>query len=112
MSKLIPVDPFDGVVFGATGDLALRKLMPALYHRWRDGQIPSSSRIIGAARQALSAADYRALVREKYREFYPKETIDEASWTEFLSHVSYCELDASERNADWGGLTKLLDPAD
>jgi glucose-6-phosphate 1-dehydrogenase len=111
MSKLIPVDPFDGVVFGATGDLALRKLMPALYHRWRDGQIPSNSRIIGAARQALSTADYRAMVRDKYRDFYPKETIDEKSWAEFLSLVSYCELDASVSDADWAALAKLVDPA-
>jgi glucose-6-phosphate 1-dehydrogenase len=39
-SRIIAVDPFDLVVFGATGDLAYRKLMPALYHRHRDEQIP------------------------------------------------------------------------
>ena len=37
-SRIIPVQPFDYVVFGATGDLTKRKLIPALYHRFKDGQ--------------------------------------------------------------------------
>ena len=40
MPKIIPVATFDCVVFGATGDLTLRKLLPALYYRFRDGQMP------------------------------------------------------------------------
>lgn len=36
--KLIPVEEFDLIVFGAAGDLALRKLFPALFHRWKDRQ--------------------------------------------------------------------------
>ncbi len=39
MHKIIPVAPFDAVVFGATGDLTMRKLLPALYYRFRDRQI-------------------------------------------------------------------------
>lgn len=39
MAELVPVEPFDIVIFGATGDLARRKLIPALFHRWCDGQI-------------------------------------------------------------------------
>ena len=39
----IPVDPFDCVIFGGTGDLALRKLLPALYHRDHDGHSATSS---------------------------------------------------------------------
>ncbi len=39
MPKIIPVADFDCVVFGATGDLTLRKLLPALYYRFRDGQM-------------------------------------------------------------------------
>ena len=38
------VDAFDLVIFGGTGDLALRKLLPALFHRHADGQIPAGSR--------------------------------------------------------------------
>ena len=43
MPKIIPVDTFDCIVFGATGDLTLRKLLPALYYRFRDAQIPDGA---------------------------------------------------------------------
>ena len=46
MAKLLPVDEFDLIIFGGTGDLAMRKLLPALYHRDRDGQFTGASRII------------------------------------------------------------------
>ncbi len=59
MPKIIPVETFDCVVFGATGDLTLRKLLPALYYRFRDGQMPAESRVIGAARSHLSDQDFR-----------------------------------------------------
>ncbi len=59
MAQIIPVAPFDCVVFGATGDLTIRKLMPALYYRLRDGQIPPEARIIGAARSDLDDGAYR-----------------------------------------------------
>ena len=47
-SRTIQVSPFDLVVFGGTGDLAARKLLPALYHRDLAGQLPDDVRIIGA----------------------------------------------------------------
>lgn len=50
MAKLVPVETFDLVIFGGTGDLAMRKLLPALYHRDRDGQVTPESRIIAASR--------------------------------------------------------------
>ncbi|MEO0851166.1 MAG: glucose-6-phosphate dehydrogenase, partial [Pseudomonadota bacterium] len=65
-AQLIPVTSFDLVVFGAAGDLALRKLVPSLFHRWRDGQIPPDSRIVGASRTALSHDDYRALALSSF----------------------------------------------
>ena len=111
MSKLVPVDPFDCVVFGATGDLSLRKLMPSLYHRWNDGQIPEKSRIIGAARQSLSTAEFRTMIRTKYEEFFPGEKIDAAKWASFLERVSYCELDVADAKGNWKGLGELLDGA-
>ena len=59
MAKIIPVETFDCVVFGATGDLTLRKLLPALYYRCHDGQVPEDSRIIGVARSDLDDKAYR-----------------------------------------------------
>ena len=52
--QIKPVETFDYVVFGATGDLTMRKLLPALYYRFRDKQFSEECRIIGTARSGLS----------------------------------------------------------
>ena len=49
MAKIVPVPQFDYVVFGATGDLTMRKLLPSLYHRFRDRQFDDRCRIVAAA---------------------------------------------------------------
>ena len=54
-SQIIPVDPFDFIIFGGTGDLAERKLLPALYHRQRDHQFSEPTRIIGTSRVEADA---------------------------------------------------------
>ena len=59
-----PVDSFDLVIVGGTGDLARRKLLPALFHRFLDGQITPESRIIGGARDDLTTEAYRQVARE------------------------------------------------
>ena len=59
-SQIIPVDPFDFIIFGGTGDLSERKLLPALYHRQRDHQFSEPTRIIGASR---SEDDRRGIPR-------------------------------------------------
>ena len=53
MAKLVPVEAFDLLIFGGTGDLTMRKLLPALYHRDRDGQFTSDSRIVAVSPQRL-----------------------------------------------------------
>ena len=60
VSRVIPVDSFDLVVFGGTGDLARRKILPGLYRRFLAGQMTAESRIIGAARAAMDDAGFRA----------------------------------------------------
>ena len=68
MAKLVPVELFDLIIFGGTGDLAMRKLLPALYHRDRDGQVIGDSRIIAVGRSALSREAYLADVKEALRQ--------------------------------------------
>src|SRR4051794_31785711 len=62
--QIMPVAACDYVVFGGTGDLALRKLLPSLYQRERDRQLPEAGRIIGVSRSPLGAAGYVAKVEE------------------------------------------------
>ena len=59
---IIPVDDFDLVVFGATGDLALRKLFPALFQRDADGQMPDDARIIGLSLSDNTDDEFRQKV--------------------------------------------------
>ncbi|MGL5009359.1 MAG: hypothetical protein ACRC6I_05720, partial [Paracoccaceae bacterium] len=47
VSRVIPVEPFDLVIFGGTGDLAKRKILPGLFRRFLAGQMPANSQIIG-----------------------------------------------------------------
>jgi len=86
----------------------LRKLLPSLFHRWRDGQIPTTSRIIGAARSDMSSADFRAMAREKFTEFHPEDEISDADWAAFAELVAYVELDAADSGADWPALAAHL----
>ena len=67
-SRIIPVQPFDYVVFGATGDLTKRKLIPALYHRFLDGQFDEKSRIIGVSRTKLTDEEFQKAARDSMEE--------------------------------------------
>ena len=111
-SQFVPVTPFDLVVFGAAGDLSLRKLIPSLFHRWRDSQIPPQSRIIGVSRTAMSSDDFRALALQSFRKFHPSEQIDDREWADYAKLLHYCELDAVAHDADWSGLKNLLEGSD
>ncbi len=110
MAKLLPVEPFDIVVFGGTGDLALRKLAPALLHRWRDGQIPDTSRIIAAARTPMETPAYVQTVRDAMARFHPADTVDDAAWAAMSARIAYQFLDATDPEGDWAGLADKLDP--
>jgi len=72
------VDPCDFVIFGGTGDLAIRKLLPALYLRDRDGQLTGDTRIIGIAKSGLDDAGYRDRIRTELARFVPAEWLEAA----------------------------------
>ncbi|MEI7713885.1 MAG: glucose-6-phosphate dehydrogenase, partial [Rhodospirillales bacterium] len=111
MAKIIPVPLFDCVVFGATGDLTLRKLLPALYYRYRDGQMPDGARIVGVARSVLSDDGYRDKARQALEEHVQPDDLDPVMLARFLASVHYVAIDATADGADWARLTAVLDPA-
>ena len=90
MSPATPVAPCDFVVFGGTGDLAVRKLLPALYLRDRDGQLPAETRIIAASRAGLDGAGYRVKVRGALSRFVAKAAakFNRPTMAPLESHVS------------------------
>ncbi|HET6182287.1 MAG TPA: glucose-6-phosphate dehydrogenase [Acetobacteraceae bacterium] len=110
-SKTIPVAEFDCVVFGATGDLTLRKLLPALYSRFRAGQMPPASRVIGAARSDLDDAAFRVRARRALEEHADPATLEDATVTRFLGQLSYVPIDVANTGGGWDVLSGRLDPA-
>ncbi|MEZ5911960.1 MAG: glucose-6-phosphate dehydrogenase [Paracoccaceae bacterium] len=94
VSRVIPVESFDLTVFGGTGDLARRKILPGLYRRFWAGQIPPDSRIIGAARSELSRAEYRTMVGEAIEEFVGPSKKSAEAIAAFLDRIDYVTIDA------------------
>jgi glucose-6-phosphate 1-dehydrogenase len=101
------VAPFDYVVFGGTGDLARRKLLPALYLRLRDGQIPDSGRIIAVSRSKLSDDEYRTLTEKALSDFLPADQRDPEVIARFLRMLHHTTVDVSG-DSGWDRLKKLL----
>ncbi len=106
-SRIIPVQPFDYVVFGATGDLTKRKLIPALYHRFKDGQFDEQSRIIGVSRSKLTDAEFQKAARDSIAQFVEKDYQDAAVIDRFVSVFSYVSNDVTDE-AHWGDLSANL----
>ncbi len=106
-STIIPVDPFDFVIFGGTGDLAERKLLPALYHRQMDGQFSEPSRIIAVSRAALDDDAYRDFARKAVIKHVAVKERDEAQIERFVNRLTYIALDAHTDNG-WNELTAAL----
>ncbi len=94
VSRTIPVDTFDLVLFGATGDLASRKILPSLYRRFLAGQMPDDARVIGAARSEMTDAGFRKQVRAALEEFVSEAKRDEATIAAFVKQCSYIPIDA------------------
>ncbi len=108
MAVIIPVEVFDCIVFGATGDLTLRKLLPALYFRYRDGQVPDGSRIIGAARSELDDDAYRERARAALQRHIKSHELDDAVLNRFLAMVQYAQVNGA-KDEGWPNLTSLLE---
>ncbi|MBI6629903.1 glucose-6-phosphate dehydrogenase [Pontibaca salina] len=108
-SRVIPVDPFDLVIFGATGDLAQRKILPALFRRFCAGQFCKASRIIGAARTMHDRDTYRAMVASAIREHAPHRGCEDGTLEQFLDTLDYVQLEATGETG-WKALAEHLTP--
>lgn len=99
------VAPFDYVVFGGTGDLTVRKLLPALYQRDRDGQLTDDSRIIAVSRGQLSNAQYVARIEPGVRSYLSE--VDETAWARFVQRIVHVRADALA-DVGWTDLAEVL----
>jgi glucose-6-phosphate 1-dehydrogenase len=84
----LPVHPTTLTIFGGTGDLAKRKLLPALYNLAHEGALPERFNLIGSSRSDMSDEEYRKLATESIKEFSRREP-DEKVLEALLEHVRY-----------------------
>ncbi|MEP9362337.1 glucose-6-phosphate dehydrogenase [Nocardioides sp. CN2-186] len=100
-------DSCDFTVFGGTGDLALRKLLPSLYHRDLEGQLPADYRILGVSRSDLDDAGWRDEVRTALETFVDAADLYDGALDRFLARLHHLMLDA-ENPEDWDRFHSLL----
>ncbi len=106
-SQTIPVEPFDYVVFGGTGDLSERKLLPALYHRQIAGQLSEPTRIIGASRAELDDAGFREFAGAALSRHLSVDEYDADEVERFLNRLHYVSVDAKS-DRGWDEMVRVL----
>jgi glucose-6-phosphate 1-dehydrogenase len=109
--RMIPVDVFDLVVFGATGDLAQRKLLPALFYRDLQGQIPAEAKIIGTSRRPMTNDAFKAFALAAIESFVAADLRTPEMCKRFLARLSYVAAEASQESG-WKELEKVLKPTE
>ncbi|HZW13108.1 MAG TPA: glucose-6-phosphate dehydrogenase [Noviherbaspirillum sp.] len=98
---------FDLVLFGGSGDLAMRKLLPALYNRDRANALPSTARIICVGRHEWSREEFLTTVEQNAKPHIPEPQINACAWGKFCERVNYVSLDATN-SATYQALVDVL----
>lgn len=91
-----PGDPCIFVIFGASGDLTKRKLLPSLYNLKHHGLLPKKFCVIGVARRAWSQSEFQQLMGEETKKF-ATQSVDESLWKDFEERIYYCEGNFDEK---------------
>jgi glucose-6-phosphate 1-dehydrogenase len=79
------------VIFGATGDLSKRKLIPALYNLLKEGSLPDAFELVGVGRSAPDEATFRSNLRETTAKFSRTKPIDDATWARLEERIHYVQ---------------------
>src|SRR2546421_2070532 len=108
-TRAVP-QPCSVVIFGATGDLTHRKLLPALYNLAADGELPPAVAVIGFARREKSDDDFRKEMEEATRKF-SRQTVRDEIWKTFSQSIFYHQSDFSDE-AGFKTLAERLDKID
>ena len=87
---------FDLVLFGGTGDLTWRKLMPALFQAFRHGKLPPDGRILAVARDERSDDAYRAFIKERFAEVESSKRPTDEEFARFAELLHYRRMDLSQ----------------
>ncbi|MBS0620472.1 MAG: glucose-6-phosphate dehydrogenase [Verrucomicrobia bacterium] len=105
------IEPCILVIFGATGDLTARKLLPAIYNLAREGQLPPQFACVGFARREKTHEQFRQEMKEAIQNFSRVKPIDEALWKNFQEHLFYHRSEFHE-DAGYSSLQAFLKDLD
>ena len=103
-------DPCQVVIFGATGDLAHRKILPALYNLRRAGLLPPESGVVAFARRPYSDDDFRSEMRASVEE-HSRNPLERALWDDFAAGIHYQQGDFADP-ASYKALAERLEQVD
>ena len=85
---------FTFVLFGGTGDLSMRKILPALFEAHRaGGMLADSGKIVAVARHVADRSEYLQWVNEHVKPHVSKNGVDEAAWASFLARIEFAKID-------------------
>jgi glucose-6-phosphate 1-dehydrogenase len=104
-------DPSVLVLFGATGDLAHRKVIPAMYHLWRTNLLPHEFLLLAIGRRPYEDATFRAEVRKSLDQYSRVLPVDEDAWSSFSERINYHRCDFDDA-AGFDALATRLDEID
>jgi len=104
-------DPFVFVLFGGTGDLAHRKVVPALYQLWRSNLLPHEFMLVAIGRRPYDDESFRADIRSSLDKYSRVLPVDEAVWAEFKARIVYQQSDFNSPAA-YSALSARLDTCD
>jgi glucose-6-phosphate 1-dehydrogenase len=104
-------DPCTVIIYGASGDLTKRKLVPALYRLTQERLVPGEFAIVGVSRSAMSHDDFRAKMKDAVATFSEAKRVDEAVWESFAKGIFYLPGDIGSPES-YKQLSDLLDQID
>ena len=104
-------EPCVVVIFGASGDLTKRKLVPALYRLSQERLIPAEFAIVGVARREVSHEDFRKNMRDAITQFSESKKVDDAIWDSFCPGLYYLPTSFDDPDG-YKRLSELLDQVD
>src|SRR2546421_8219276 len=101
-----PPEPCAVVIFGATGDLTQRKLLPTLAHLTKDHPLPQGFSIVAFARRPMNDEQFRGMALDSISKYMPEDDkLDKKQEETFAQRIFYCQSDFNDRE----GYQKLAD---
>jgi len=92
---------FDLVIFGGSGDLSMRKLLPAMYRSYEQGNVPDNSKIMVCCRTQHDFDNMKHTIKDKLQKFLEQDSFSEEQWQKFAYLIEPVLLDLTDLEKGW-----------